>query len=163
MAHFAKVDENNLVTEVIVIDNAVVDPEGKGNDNETLGQTYIADVLGLEGNWQQCSYNNNIRGNYAGIGFTWDEENDEFIPPKPYASWTYSFTDHQWKAPLAHPLADISEDSTDQPEEITSKPDDEVWEYVWNEDAYQADNTKGWEFKLIWASEDNDSGIDLSE
>ena len=76
MAHFAKVDENNLVTEVIVIDNSVVDPENTGTDNESLGQTYIADVLGFEGNWQQCSYNNNIRGHYAGVGYTWDEEND---------------------------------------------------------------------------------------
>ena len=103
MAHFAKVDENNLVTEVIVIDNAVVDPEGKGNDNETLGQTYIADVLGLEGNWQQCSYNNNIRGNYAGIGYTYDETNDVFIPPKPYASWTINESTWSWDSPVEYP------------------------------------------------------------
>lgn len=163
MAHFAKVDDNNLVTEVIVIDNSIVDPEDTGTDNESLGQTFITETLGLAGNWQQCSYNNNIRGNFAGIGFTWDESNDEFIPPKPFASWTYNFTDHEWQAPLAYPLADISEDETEQPEIITSKPDNEVWTYKWNEEAYQADNTTGWDFVLVWASEDNSSGVDLSE
>ena len=163
MAHFAKVDENNLVTEVIVIDNSVVDPNNTGNDNESLGQAYIADVLGLEGNYQQCSYNNNIRGHYAGIGYTWDEQHDEFMPPQPFASWTYNFDDHEWKAPITHPLAHIPEDSTEQPEELTSKPDNEVWTYQWNEEAYQADNTTGWELNLVWSSEDNSDGVNLSE
>ena len=163
MAHFAKVDENNLVTEVIVIDNAVVDPENTGSDNESLGQTYITETLGLAGNWQQCSYNSNIRGHFAGIGYTWDAAHDEFIPPKPFESHTYNFDTHQWEAPLPYPLADISEDETEQPEIITSKPDNEVWTYQWNEEAYQADNTTGWDFVLVWSSEDNSSGVDLSE
>jgi len=157
MAHFAKVDENNLVTEVIVIDNSIVDPENSGTDNESLGQTYIADVLGFEGNWQQCSYNANIRGNYASIGYTWDAENDEFIPPQPFASWTYNFSTHQWEAPVAHPWADITEDTVEQPAELAAKPDNEVWTYVWNED------TQAWDFTLIWASEHNSPGVDLSE
>ena len=162
MAHYAKINDDNVVERVEVLDD-FYEWSDTGELDENRAVATLKKFFGDNTTWKKTSYNNNIRGNYAGIGFTWDEENDEFIPPKPYASWTYSFTDHQWKAPLDHPLADISEDSTDQPEEITSKPDDEVWEYVWNEDAYQADNTKGWEFKLIWASEDNDSGIDLSE
>ena len=139
MAHFAKVDENNLVTEVIVIDNAVVDPEGKGNDNETLGQTYIADVLGLEGNWQQCSYNNNIRGNYAGIGFTWDADNQIFWPPQPYPSWTKNTTTAMWDCPLGAPPS-LPDEQVSQ--NIAGTHD---WEYRWNETLHQGDNTKGWE------------------
>lgn len=70
MAHFAKV-ENNLVTDVIVIDN----------EYESNGQQFINEVLQLEGTWIQTSYNNNIRGTFAGRGFTYDPVNDVFVAP----------------------------------------------------------------------------------
>ncbi len=79
MAHFAKIDTQNKVTEVIVIANSDC-----GNtdfpQSETTGQTFIAS-LGLEGTWKQTSYNGNFRGRYAGIGYTYDEANDEFVAP----------------------------------------------------------------------------------
>jgi len=78
MAHFARID-NNKVREVIVIsDNDCPDP---APDNEAQGQAFIADVLGLAGTWKQTSYNGNFRGRYAGIGFTYDPDLDEFVPP----------------------------------------------------------------------------------
>lgn len=78
MAHFARID-NNIVTDVIVISDSVVpDP---APDNESAGQAFIADVLGLSGTWLQTSYNGNFRGVYAGPGYTYDPVLDEFVVP----------------------------------------------------------------------------------
>ena len=80
MAHFAHID-NNSVTEIIVIsDDVCPDP---APDNEAKGQAFIADVLGLAGEWKQTSYNGNFRGVYAGPGYTYDPDRDAFIPPEP--------------------------------------------------------------------------------
>jgi hypothetical protein len=81
MAHFARID-NNVVRQVIVIsDDAVPDP---APDNEAAGQAFITDVLGLAGEWKQTSYNGNFRGRYAGVGYTYDPDLDEFVaPPEP--------------------------------------------------------------------------------
>jgi len=94
MAHFARIEEQRtseivddvltelvkkIVTEVIVIsDDVAPDP---APDNEAQGQAFIADVLGLSGEWKQTSYNGNFRGVYAGIGYTYDPVADEFVPP----------------------------------------------------------------------------------
>ena len=82
MAHFARIDDTNTVREVIVIsDDDCPDP---APDNEALGQAFIADVLGLAGTWKQTSYNGTFRGTYAGVGFTYDPDLDEFVaPPEP--------------------------------------------------------------------------------
>ena len=73
MAHFAEIDENNIVTRVLVV----------GDDQEHRGQEFLANDLGLGGFWIQTSYNNRIRKNYAGIGFQFDPTRDAFIPPQP--------------------------------------------------------------------------------
>jgi len=78
MAHFAKID-NGVVRQVIVIsDDNCSDP---APDNEAAGQAFIANVLGLAGEWKQTSYNGNFRGVYAGVGYTYDPDLDEFVPP----------------------------------------------------------------------------------
>jgi len=78
MAHFARISKN-VVREVIVIsDENCPDP---APDNEQQGQAFIADVLGLAGEWKQTSYNGNFRGHYAGLGYTYDPAIDEFLPP----------------------------------------------------------------------------------
>jgi hypothetical protein len=81
MAHFAHID-NNIVKRVIVIsDDNCPDP---APDNEQQGQAFIANVLGLAGEWKQTSYNGNFRGRYAGLGYTYDPNLDEFVaPPEP--------------------------------------------------------------------------------
>jgi len=80
MAHFARID-NNVVRQVIVIsDDVAPDP---APNNESAGQTFIADVLGLAGEWKQTSYHGNFRGRYAGIGYTYDPDLDEFVAPAP--------------------------------------------------------------------------------
>lgn len=79
MAHFANIDAENVVREVIVIsDDVAPDP---APDNEAQGQAFIADVLGLAGEWKQTSYNGNFRAVYAGLGYTYDPATDEFVPP----------------------------------------------------------------------------------
>jgi hypothetical protein len=73
MAHFAEIDENNIVLRVLVVDNS----------QEHRGQEFLANDLGLGGKWIQTSYNNNFRGRYAGIGFTYNEEDDIFEDLRP--------------------------------------------------------------------------------
>jgi len=79
MAHFAHI-QNGVVREVIVVSNDVC-AGGDFPASEAVGQAFIADVLGLAGVWKQTSYNNNFRGSYAGIGFTYDADLDEFVTP----------------------------------------------------------------------------------
>jgi len=80
MAHFARLDDQNVVRQVIVISND--DAPDPYPESEPLGQTFIADVLGLTGTWLQTSYNGNFRGAYAGAGYTYDPDLDEFVAPE---------------------------------------------------------------------------------
>ena len=97
MAHFAEIDNNNIVIRILVF-----------NDNYT--DSDCTALLG--GNWIQTSYNNNIRKNYAGKGYTYDSNLDAFIAPKPYNSWVLDTDDCRWQAPIEQPEGD----------------------YIWNED-----------------------------
>jgi hypothetical protein len=80
MAHFARIDENNIVQEVQVINNSVLDADGEFPNSEVSGQAFQAS-LGLDGVWLQCSYNGNFRGAYPGKDWTYDSELDEFVAP----------------------------------------------------------------------------------
>ena len=101
MAHFAQLDENNVVTQVIVVHNN--DCQIDGVESEDAGILFCKQLFGTETRWNQTSYNGNIRKNYAGIGYTYDEQRDAFIPPKPYASWVLDEDKCQWKAPVDMP------------------------------------------------------------
>ena len=121
MSHFAKI-ENNLVTNVIVAEQEFID---EWHSDET---------------WLQTSYNTHgnvhygqdgepdggvaLRGNYAGIGYTYDADKDVFYAPRPFASWTLGTNSWLWNPPVIYP--------------------DDGKSYYWDEDVYQADNTKGW-------------------
>ena len=128
MAHFAKLDENNIVQNVVVVHNNVATTEQAGVD-------FLNDLYKTSDNWKQTSYNTRagehvlggtpFRKNYAGRGFTYDETRDAFIPPQPFPSWTLNETTCLWDAPVAYP--------------------DDGKKYKWNEEAYQADNTQGWD------------------
>lgn len=100
MAHFAKLNEENIVTQVIVVANNDT-ADQNGIESEEIGAAFCANLLG--GTWKQTSYNGNIRKNYAGIGFKYDATLDAFIPPQPYASWTLDETTAKWKAPVDYP------------------------------------------------------------
>jgi len=99
MAHFAQIDENNIVTQVIVIDNKDT-ADANGVEKEYIGAAFCERLFG--GTWKQTSYNGNIRKNYAGIGYTYNADIDAFVAPKPYASWTLD-ANAQWQAPTAMP------------------------------------------------------------
>ena len=78
MAHFARIDDNTVREVIVISDDVAPDP---APDNEQQGQAFIADVLGLAGEWKQTSYNGNFRGTYAGVGYTYDPDLDEFVAP----------------------------------------------------------------------------------
>jgi hypothetical protein len=104
MAHFAKLNSNNEVIHVSVVDNWNI-TDGNGHEQESIGVAYLQSVHGVQEGitWKQTSYNGNIRKNYAGIGYKFDAGRDAFIPPKPYASWTLNETTCRWKAPVDMP------------------------------------------------------------
>jgi len=92
MAHFCQIDENNIVLRVVTIPN----------EQENRGEEYLSVDLGLGGRWIQTSYNNNIRNVYAGIGFTYNENLDIFVSPKPFPSWVLN-SEGYWEAPIPRP------------------------------------------------------------
>ena len=102
MAHFAKLNTENIVTHISVVDNwNCVD--GDGNESEVIGIAYLKSIHGNDTNWKQTSYNGTIRKNFAAVGFSYDFEKDAFISPKFYPSWTLNETTCKWEAPIARP------------------------------------------------------------
>ena len=102
MAHFAQLDENNVVTQVIVVhNNELLDDNGQ--ESEARGIAFCKSLFGENTSWIQTSYNGNIRKNYAGIGYTYDQGRDAFIAPKPFPSWTLKEDVCQWEAPVSMP------------------------------------------------------------
>jgi len=96
MAHFAKLGKGNIIEKVEVVSNDIATTEQAGID-------FLNNLYGSRDIWKQTSYNNNIRKNFAGIGYTYDEEKDAFIPPKPFDSWTLNETTCLWEAPVDYP------------------------------------------------------------
>ena len=143
MAHFAKLNEENIVTQVIVINNSDI-TNSRGREEETIGIKYCQKLLGESTTWKQTSYNNNFRGNYAGIGMTYMTgvrtlgvaSTDIFIAPQPYPSWSIGVGTAQWYAP------------TGACPGITTANRAAGKYYIWDEDGYQADTnspkTVGW-------------------
>lgn len=98
MAYFAELDDNNIVIRVIAVsDNDAPDPA----PSDDAGNQFLASI-GLSGRWLQTSYNNNIRKQYAGIGYLYDETADVFVAPQPFPSWTLDDS-HDWQAPVPRP------------------------------------------------------------
>ncbi len=143
MAHFAKLDANNIVEQVIVVSNDDI-KDNTGTEVENIGVAFCQKLLGADTNWKQTSYNNNFRGNYAGIGHTYMTNvatlgvasTDIFINPQPYASWSIGVSTAQWYAPI------------DGPPDLTAAEAAANKRYIWDEDAHQADTaspkTVGW-------------------
>ena len=103
MAHFAQLDSNNVVTQVIVVGNKDT-ADANGVEKEHIGAAFCEKLFG--GNWKQTSYNGSIRKNYAGVGYTYNVSLDAFVPPKPYASWVLNNDTAQWDAPTPMPTDD---------------------------------------------------------
>ena len=151
MAHFAKLGVNGKVIAVHGLDNDQM-LNADSVEDETVGQQRLQQIHGWPAAmWIQTSYNTRgnkyynadgtegdqslkLRGNYAGIGYTWDEDNEIFWPKQPHASWSKNTTTAAWDAPITYPS--VTDDGAD--------PVVWDWSISWNETAYQADNTKGW-------------------
>ena len=135
MAHFAQLDDNNIVTGVFVVNNDIITDEN-GDEQESLGQTFFQNHHGDTKTYKKCSYNTmrnkywddmangvegdqskKLRGNYPSIGYTYDPTADVFYEPKPFPSWVLDTTTYTWKAP------------TDQP---AGNPSD-TFDWVWDE------------------------------
>ena len=144
MAHFAKIGMNGKVLQVLTLNNSDM-LDANGNEDEFVGQQYLEKHNNWSAQmWIQTSYNTSknkhllggtpLRGNFAGIGYTWDEENQIFWQPKPYNSWTKNLTTASWDAPISYPS--ITDDE--------SEPSIWFYDIYWDENLYQTDNTKGW-------------------
>ena len=99
MAHFAELNENNIVTRVVVVND----------DYEVDGENWCNDFFG-GGSWKQTSYNETIRKNFAGIGFEYDEARDAFIPISPFNSWVLNEDTCKWQSPIPYPEVEKDED-----------------------------------------------------
>jgi hypothetical protein len=153
MAHFAKLGVNGKVLSVEVVADA--DCQGAdGTELEDVGIQFLTRIHGWP-LWAKTSYNTRgnkyynadgtegdvskaLRGNYAGIGYTWDEDNNIFWPKQPHASWVKNTTTATWDSPLGAAPA-LTAEQTSQNDAGTHS-----WSYSWDESAYQADNTAGW-------------------
>ena len=141
MAHFAKLDANNLVTQVIVVANE--DTADSSNvETESIGVAFCQKLLGASTNWKQTSYNGNFRGNYAGIGYTYISNvatlgvgsTDIFINQQPYDSWAVGVGTAQWYPPS-------------NPGDAPALTSDELAArkyYVWNESNYNTNPATAW-------------------
>ena len=139
MAHFAKLGANGKVIQVLTMDNDKM-LNADGVEDETVGQQWLETHNNWPAQmWIQTSYNTSsnkhnsgddskaFRGNYAGIGYEWDEDNNIFWPKKPYASWVKDTTTAQWKSPIGDAPALTAE------QEAQNTADTHMWIYVWNE------------------------------
>ena len=154
MAHFAKLGVNGKVIAVHVLNNTDM-LNADNQEDESVGQQRLQEIHGWPAQmWIQTSYNTKAgkhydadgklssdqskasRGNYAGIGYSWDEDNKLFFGPQPHASWSKNLTTAQWDAPITYPTVEnyTEEDSSTQ-----------IYNIYWDEAAYQANNAKGWE------------------
>ena len=152
MAHFAKLGVNGKVIAVHSLDNSKL-LNADSVEDETVGQQELQRIHGWPAAmWIKTSYNTRggkyynadgteasdqskaLRGNYAGIGYSWDEDNSIFWPKQPHASWSKNTSTAAWDAPITYPS--VTDDGAD--------PVVYNWSISWNETAYQADNTKGW-------------------
>jgi hypothetical protein len=104
MAHFAKLDGENIVIEVVVVNNEDIN-DLDFPESELVGIAFLVSLFG-EATWKQTSYNHNFRKNYAGIGYTYDLQRNAFIPPKPFESWILNEETCLWDSPV--PLPDTT-------------------------------------------------------
>ena len=141
MAHFAKLESNNIVEQVIVVNNDDIQ-DNTGTEIESIGVAFCQKIVGASTNWKQTSYNNTFRGNYAGIGYTYMTNvatlgvgsTDVFINTKPYASWTVGINTAQWYPP----------DNPGEAPAVTPAERAAGKYYVWNESNYQSDPSTAW-------------------
>ena len=153
MAHFAELDENNIVLRVVVVGNDIntsAGPLGE-NDMHVDGETWCSKFFKTETNtWKQTSYDNNFRKQYAGIGYTYDSSKDKFIKVKPYSSWSLDSND-DWQAPVTYPsITTYDSSGTEKYYGISWDEDNTRWTAY---DSEESANSFNWDASaLAWVS-----------
>lgn len=105
MAHFAQVNNNNVVEDVIVLNNSDM-LDDNGVEQESIGISFLNNLFGsFEGRWVQTSYSSAFRGSYASVGGTYSSSENIFKVPKPFDSWVWSTSEASWEAPVSKPIA----------------------------------------------------------
>ena len=151
MAHFAKLGANGKVIQVLTMDNDKM-LNADGVEDESVGQQYLETHNNWPAQmWIQTSYNTQgnqhsgggtpLRGNYAGIGYEWDEDNQIFWPKKPYASWVKHNESASWKSPIGDAPALTAEQEAQNNSGTDDTPATNNWSYVWNEEGQSWDLT----------------------
>jgi hypothetical protein len=100
MAYFSKLNEDNVVLAIHVVNNSVINFNGV--ESEQAGIEFLSGLHG-HSNWKQTSYNARIRKNYAGVGYIYDESRDAFIPPKEFNSWVLNEDLCRWESSIEYP------------------------------------------------------------
>ena len=153
MAHFAKLGANGKVIQVLTLNNSDM-LNADGVEDESVGQQYLETHNNWPAQmWIQTSYNTlsnqhlgggtPLRGNYAGIGYEWDEDNQIFWPKKPYASWVKNTTTAQWQSPIGDAPALTAEQESQNTPADENTPATHRWFYEWNEANQSWDLTDG--------------------
>ena len=132
MAHFCQLDENNIVTKVIVVDNKEIADPFTGQEDEILGIAFCKKLLG--GKWVQTSYNGSIRKRYAGIGYSYNASLDAFVAPKPFASWVLNNETADWESPVG-PAPALTEAETTALSQYEWDEENAQWKLVTPEPA----------------------------
>lgn len=141
MAHFAELDEKNVVKRVLVVnDDYILQNEV---EVEQLGIDHLKSVYGEDTIWKQTSYNNNIRVRFGNVGFTYDESLDAFIPPKPYDSWVLNTETCNWEvSPKPYDSWVLNTQKSDWEAPIPEPEPEEGFCYVWNEEELKWDKVE---------------------
>lgn len=129
MASFAQLDDNNIVINVLVVADKDTADEN-GNNVEEIGIQFLQSLLGENTIWKQTDYDGTIRKNYAGIGYTYDETRDAFIPPKPFENWILNEETCLWIPPIPEP-------------ELTEEQKENNYFYEWDQETYE-ETGNGW-------------------
>jgi len=128
MAHFAKIGLNGKVIEVQTVVNEVLH-DANGVEQENIGIDFLTKLTGWS-IWVQTSYNANFRKNFAGIGYTYDEDRDAFIPKKPFPSWTLNETTCLWDPPVVKP--ELTQEQIDNNNYYRWNEENQTWDLVDN-------------------------------
>jgi len=132
MAHFAQLNSDNTVINVIHINTMEIVDMEIGDEVEEIGISKLKSLYGDDTKWIQTSYSGSIREKFAGIGYTYNEELDCFVTPRPFQSWTFDINTKDWQPPVPKPEDVVDEDGT-------------THSYSWNESKYALDPNEAWE------------------
>tara|TARA_B100000287_G_scaffold163214_1_gene153967 strand:- start:1824 stop:2333 length:510 start_codon:yes stop_codon:yes gene_type:complete len=132
MAHFAEIDENNIVIQTVVVANDIIaDGRFASGESEQKGIDFLKDLFPDSKTWVQTSYNQNFRGQFGGVGSKYDATLDKFQPPKQFASWVWNDSTNLWESPVAYEKGKMWDEETTS--WVLPPKSEEMASWVWDE------------------------------